>query len=226
MSAELLEHAVLASMLLANEPRPETADALYIHGLTMGMLEGHNILEYGAKLAKQYQCPVAFNGSNGGAYATPDIPGSAWPGANYYIERLKMLGVDDDNLIPAQGLGLHTRHEANQLASLAKEQHWRKVLVLSTGYYAVRAMSCHVAAMYAIDYPFAVYFAQPSEVNWDHPMKGSQGVDDTTAREEARVEIGKIVHNWQKGADGAWRNSYSAPPKMLFVYLASRAEMA
>ncbi len=225
METNLHEDATLAAILLASESHPEDIDAVYIHGLTDGMLKSHRILEQGADLARLHRCPIAFNGSDGAAVSTPLIPQSAWPGASYYMEQLVALGFDEKNLIPAPGPGLHTRHEADQLASLAKEREWKTVLALSTGYYAVRAMSCHVAAMYTIDYPFAVYFAQPKDVDWDHPMKGSQGKHQTTPREEARVEIGKILHNWEKGAGDAWRQSYSAPPGMLFQYLKDRPRL-
>lgn len=218
---ELLRSAAYAYALLANEPVPEEVDVVYIHGLTEGMVEGQRILEQAAELAFRHQCPIAFNGSNGGSFAQPDVAGAAWPGADYYVERLIALGVNHDNMFPT-GPGLHTRQEADQFATIAKERGWRRVLIVSVGYHSVRCLCTHVAAMNVVGHPYAAYFAQPKAVDWDYPMSSSQGQKTTTARQELSDEIDRILVGWEKGAGDAWRQGYNAPPDMVFDYLRDR----
>ena len=229
LSEQNYQDLTRATMLLQSDQPRDFVDALYLHGLSEGMLYSTypNLFDFAEDRAREYVAKfIAFNGSDGEGMPPQDQPGAAWPGKNWYIDELTQYPIFADKLKPT-GAGRHTREEADKFISLAKEMGWRSAAILSVPYHSVRSMSCMVAAMETQNHFLEAYFlVAPSTDAW-RPMLGSQGVEQTdTFTEIAQKEIPSILRYWERGGANppdSWRAGYGVPARYLFHYLQYRS---
>lgn len=211
-------------MFLSGRPT-KTMDAVYIHGLSEGMIESGDIFSVACGLyADGVTNVVAFNGSDGEGAGQIKTPGEAWLGKNYYIEKLsKYLLISDGlqrrdlELIPTRP-GFHTRDETDALVELAQEKEWKKVGILTVAYHYPRSFICLIQSMRAVGYWFEAYPTPPETTNWWLPMKGSQGKEDTHSFAETIKESNKVINTYIAKGFGC---TFSE----LFYYLQNRKEI-
>ena len=212
---------IKAAFLLSSDDPPFLVDAVYLHGVSKGMALSANLFDEAAAFIRQRRAKyIAFNGSDGEGMGAQNRPGAAWPGKDWYISELSAR-VRPEILIPADP-GLHTRGEADGLVRLAQQREWKSVVVVSSAYHSVRAMSCIVASIISLGYPLDAYFHTPSSTDWQMPIKGSQGIKDTDSSREAEEEIARILKYWRFGALDGWGKQWAAPASVLFEYLEKR----
>lgn len=226
---ESYKNLIRAAMLLQSDQPLESVDAVYLHGLSEGMIYSTrpNLFEIAADyLTNKRSRWISFNGSDGEGMPPQDRPGAAWPGKKFYLEAFKELS-SDHALIPT-GPGLHTRDEADKFITLAKEIDWRSGGILSVGYHCVGSMSCMVAAMETQNYFMELHFINPPSTDSWYPMLGSQGVSETNTFTEILEEIPRILRYWERGGANppdSWRSGFAVPPEYLFHYLQYRNEI-
>ena len=213
-------NSVAATALLLSDSTPKEMDAVYLPGLSKGMIDSGNLCRQVAVVYHDRfntERWVAFNGSNGEGMGDQNKPGAAWPGKDWYISQLQLEDIPEFRLVPT-GPGLHTRGEMDALVALAKERGWKKVVLVTVPYHFVQVFKCLVQAMKAQEYWFAVY-ASSTETDWEWEMVGSQGLEaNTTPFREAGKYAPKVWDYERKG--------YSAGFPELFVYLANRERFA
>ncbi|MDO8557247.1 MAG: hypothetical protein Q7R98_02175 [Candidatus Jorgensenbacteria bacterium] len=225
-----------AATMLSSDRPSDKVNAVYLHGLSEGMVESAGIFKKAVdmvtfgSMGRQAEF-IAFNGSRGEGMGEQNRPGAAWPGSEYYIKELTTeltshhSLANTPNILVPTGPGFHTRSETDELVLTAKERGWKSVAIMSVAWHSVRSMSCVVASMYALGYQFKAYFVTPNSTNWWLPMKGSQGIADTIPFAEVLAEIDRILKYWSRGEGDGWRKGYGAPPEMLFDYLHKREEI-
>lgn len=211
------EYARLALILSSDRP-PEKVDAIYLHGLSEGMIQSGNLFD----LVTNFDASViSFNGSDGEGMGNQNRPGAAWPGKDWYVKNLSSPGK---RLVPT-GPGLHTRDETDKLVLLAQKEGWKSVAIASVAYHSVRSMSCVVASMEALGYWFRAHFAAPPTTNWGLRMLGSQGLSETDSYDESMKDAEKtIVKYWQngEGEPDYWKKAWGAPPPVILDFLRRR----
>ena len=224
-----------AAMMLSSDQPKGLVDALYLHGLSNGMVESAKLFDVALSFfyTTSSSPVIAFNGSDGEGMGDQNKPGAAWPGKRWYIEELSRMLEDEEcpvpkaHLIPT-GPALHTREETDKLVALAKERGWKSVGILSVAYHAVRSMSCLVASMDTAGYWMKAYFITPPTTSWWSQMKGSQGLEETDSFRESEKEAKKVVESYWKNGEGEseyWKKGYGIPPKYLFHYLQYRDQI-
>ena len=216
-----LEAYAKLSQRLAYDTPLRRVDAVYLHGVSDGMVASCNLFDTVYR-AKQELHPkhIFANGSDGRGMPPQDAPGKAWPGFDWYRTELPKHGVR--NITPT-GPGLHTRSETDELVKLLAERNIDSVGIVTTPMHFVRSLSCLVASMDVAGYFCQAYYLRPVQVTWDTPMLGSQGLTETTLFEETGAEIGRIFKYWDNGRpDEAWRTGWSASPDRVIEYLEER----
>ena len=206
----------LLLFLLGDKPAQEL-DAVYLHGLSEGMIANWELFEHAVYQAG-ILIPIAFNGSDGEGMGYRNYPGAAWPGADWYIREFLKLEVNPKQLIPA-GPGLHTRGETDALIELCKKREWKQVGVLTVPYHYPRVFCCLVKGMQEAEYYPAIYAIPPTAPpkNWWQIMLGSQGKEFALPFNEIAKEIGNFF--------GYQEKAYSASSADLFHYLQHREEI-
>ncbi len=221
--------AVAQTMLLSDTKPPGTFDALYIPGLSVGMIESGKLLQH---LSEQYRrCGkplIVFNGSDGERFSHNEggdqdrpmgkEPGAGWSGKWYYFERLCDLGVPHSAL-QITGPGYHTRHEMAQLVAAARQYDWKLVGIVTVPWHYASVFTMLVDAMKKKDHFFAAYAMPPAHTNWlQQGMAGSQGLEKTTPGAETSKYLEKLA-GYQKGGRAC---SFGE----LFDYLHHREDIA
>ncbi|MDE1966134.1 MAG: hypothetical protein KGI41_02755, partial [Patescibacteria group bacterium] len=146
-------------------------EALYMHGLSAGMIASCDLFE----LADMVNCGydrelfVMYNGDPASHATTV-----GWAGAETYRGEFLSRLVPETKLLPTAP-GLHTRSETDGLVELAKEKGFANVGIITVPYHWPRVMSCLVGSMAKHDYRLRCWFVRPAYVNWHQPMVGSQG---------------------------------------------------
>lgn len=208
-----LQVAQLAMMLSSSAPE-KPVDAIYIPGLSEGMLEHPRIFDVAVRLYEQGRAPlITFNGGDGRAYGET-VPGVAWPGMDYYIAELMKFGVPRDMLIPT-GPGNHTGEEMRELVLAAKERGWKRVAIVTIPYHLARAFCFLVKSMEEHGYRLDVFAFCPPTTDWYAPMGASQGKGTTTPAEAAYADAAKLVVQIQK--------RWAASPDQVLEYIRTRA---
>ena len=208
---EWIDSVRMTAMLLSDKlPEKSLIEAIYMPGLSQGMIGSGNLFTYVTQLRKSCRSDtkIAFNGSDGEAAAQNSKPGDAWPGKNWYYSEFAKLGISPVLLTPT-GPGLHTKGEAVALVTLAKEHGWKRVVIVTVPWHFVQFFSCLVSAMEANDYWFAAY-ASVAQTDWYLSMKGSQGILQTYPVEEAARYAPKVLDYHEHG--------YAAPFIDVFLY--------
>ena len=209
-----LQIAQLAMMLASDRPRKATLDALYIPGLTRGMLESPNVLGHAAKLYKKgWGTTISFNGGDGRAFGGT-TPGEVWPGKGHYAMELAELGVPKEHLVPT-GPGLHTGEEMRELVLTAKLHGWKRIGMVTIPYHYPRAFCFLVEWMEKHGHHVDVFALCPPVTNWYAFIGASQGKGTTTPADAAYDDAAKLLVQIEKG--------WAAPPNHVLNYLASRA---
>lgn len=124
-------HGLIDKMLLTDRAPDRPPDAIYVPGLSEGMLRMANpdLLDVAVGLANRYICPIAYNG----APSKTAVPQHGWPGAKYYEDRFRERGVTDDRLVRILP-GLHTRSEVDELVHTCTKRKWMGLLVVTVPY--------------------------------------------------------------------------------------------
>lgn len=209
---EAFRVAKLAMMLSSDWPE-SPLDALYIHGLSHGMLRAPKIFDYAARLYQEDNAPfIAFNGGDGSPFGV-DAPGTSWPGVDYYFAELQKLGVPADRLVPT-GPAPHTREEINQLIIMAKAQGWRRIGIINIPYAYARTFCYLPEPMKVHGWRPDVFALNPPSTDWYLPMGASQGQGTTTPEDAAYDDAVKLLFQISKG--------WASPLGEVFAYLASR----
>lgn len=193
------------------------ADALYMHGLSRGMVASCDLFGVAVELISLgYASNLAFNGSDGRG-ATPDIgPGKSWPGADWFREEFKQRKVIEERLCPTDA-GLHSWSETDEFVKLAKGKGWTTAYVVTVPYHWPRSLSCLVGSMAKHNHQMKIWFATPLKVpDWNYPMEGSQGVlSDSTYGREAGDDVARLFSYWDKGREDngetLWRSARGGP---------------
>jgi hypothetical protein len=200
-------------MLLSGRPT-EIMNAVYIHGLSEGMVRAADIFQIAKDLYAHSEIKViAFNGSDGEGAGQIKKPREAWPGKKWYIEELRGAIMPED-LIPT-GPGYHTRGETDELVKIAKKRKWKRVGILTVAYHYPRSFICLIQSMKTIGYWFEAYPIPPATTNWWLPMKGSQGKEDTCSFNETMKESIKVL-------DSYIAKGFGCTFQELFDYLRNR----
>lgn len=175
-------------------------DGVYLHGLSEGMVDACGLIKFAAFMGTL----VAFNGSDGRGARPDSKPGEAWPGAEWYIERLIAAGVRKEKLFPTRP-GLHSRDECDAFVELARDKGWKNFGIITAPYHWPRSMSCLVGAMKKAKYELNVYMLPPRGViQWDLEILGSQGATKTTYDLESGDDVYRLFDYWYNGGgDGA-----------------------
>lgn len=209
---DALRIAQLAMMLSSDWPK-KPLDALYIHGLSPGMLEapdlfGHAVRVYNEGLASR----IAFSGGDGSPTGK-HAPGTSWTGMDYYVAKLTRLGIPAEDLVPTAPT-TNTREETNELIVTAKERGWKRIGIITIPYHYPRVF-CYLPE------PFRAHVWQPDvfaltapSTDWYLPMGASQGNGTTTPEEAAYDDAVKLNEQIGKG--------WAAPLDEVFDYLRSR----
>lgn len=208
-------------LLFEDKYIPARVDAVYLHGLSEGMVASCSLFDLVANFVGSGKAGFAvFNGSDGRGMLPQDKPGAAWPGSDWYRRELSMRGVKPVQLVSTRS-GLHTRDECDALVELAKEQGWKFIAEVTPPYHWPRVIACLVGAMAGMSYKPLVYFLRPQTVRWYQPLIGSQGLDKgSTFMCEAGQEVVRLFNYWDNGRENyAWRRAWGAPPEEIFSYL-------
>lgn len=200
-------------MLLSGRPTM-VMDAVYIHGLSEGMVKSADLFQIAKDLYVYSEAKViAFNGSDGEGAGQIKTPGEAWPGKKWYIKELGKA-ITPENLIPT-GPGYHTRSETDELVKTAQERKWKRVGILTVAYHYPRSFICLIQSMKAIGYWLEAYPMPPATTDWWLPMKGSQGKEDTCSFDETMRESIKVL-------DSYIAKGFGCTFQELFTYLHDR----
>lgn len=203
---------------------PPRVDAVYLHGLSEGMVASCDLFGLVADFVSAGRTGVvAFNGSDGRGMPPQDKPGAAWPGSEWYQKELRARGISPAVLVPTRD-GLHTRDECDAFVELAKERGWRSVAITTLPFHWPRVLACLVGAMENAGYKLFACFLRPETVRLYYPMVGSQGLEqNSTFICEAGGDVLRLFKYWDKGRENdAWRNAWGAPPEEIFHYLDQR----
>lgn len=222
-----LTENVLASTVLMKDHPMGQLDALYIPGLSSGMIESSGIFTQTAQHYIQHDTPISFNGSDGEQFShnidgddrrpVGKNPGQGWPGKNWYIEQLISQGVDISMLYPT-GPGYHTRHEIIQLVDFSKKQEWKRVGITSVAWHYPLLFTMLVDEMRKADYFIAAYAIAPEQTDWYYPIKGSQGLEDTYPLVEAIKYFPRVLTYQDRGLASNFPD--------MFRYLKDREHIA
>lgn len=209
---EAFRIAQLAMMLSSDWPK-KPLDAVFIHGLSHGMLEAPNLFKHAVtQYAEGVAHVVAYNGGDGSPWDR-SAPGVSWTGADYYANELQKLGVPADRLVPS-GPAPHTREEANQLVILAKERGWERIGIITIPYHYPRVFCYLPEPFRAHGWRPDVFALTAPSTDWYLPMGASQGNGTTTPEEAAYDDAVKLSEQIGKG--------WAAPLDEVFDYLRSR----
>lgn len=221
------ENVLAATMLLRDSQPPSPLNGLYIHGLSEGMVKSSGIFKQAARLSITHGLPIAFNGSDGEQFSHNEDgdenkpvgknPGQGWPGKDWYIEQLTANGVDKNLLLPT-GPGYHTRHEVIQLVRFAKEQDWDRVGIMSVAWHYPLVFTLLVDVMKKADRFIAAYALPPEYTNWQYPIKGSQGLEDTHPLREAITYAPRVLRYQDISLASSFQD--------MFRYLRDREQIA
>ncbi len=205
-------------MLLSGRPgKGSIMDAVYLHGLSVGMIESGDIFNIAGRLFSTGKTKnIIFNGSDGEGAGQIKTPGEAWPGKSWYIKELSKC-IPTKNLIPTRP-GFHSRDETDALVELAQEKEWKKVGILTVAYHYPRSFICLIQGMKAKGYWFEAYPIPPKKTDWWLPMFGSQGKEFTTSFDETMKESIKVLDSYIPKGFGC---TFSE----LFHYLQNRKEI-
>jgi hypothetical protein len=207
-----LRVAQIAAMLSSDYPG-SSLNALYIPGLSKGMIEAPNLFGAAVGLYRQDMAPlIAFNGGDGRAF-NGTTPGEAWPGKDYYIDVLAQCGVPRTCLIPT-GPGVHSREEVEALIKMAKERRWQRIGFITIPYHYPRAFCFLVKAMDDFGWHPDVFALNTPATNWYLEMGASQGKGTTTPEQAAYDDVAKLLDQIEKG--------WAAPPEKVLAYLRTR----
>jgi len=226
---QLLADAGALSFLwcrLALETRtpPQAVDALYVHGVSAGMIESCGLLKNAAKAIIAGDAKfLSYNGSDGRGAGESSLPKSGWDGEEEYRTEFISSGVPAKLLVPTRA-GLHTRDETDAFVELAKEKGWTSALIGTTPFHWPRVLSCLVGSMAKFDHQMKVWFLYPeTRVSWYQEMVGSQGTErNSTFRAEAFGDAKRLFQYWEKGRGNggtAWVEHFGAPPEEIDRYL-------
>lgn len=192
--------AVFQTLLLVNTLRgsPAPLEALYIPGLSEGMVKSGNLLGLVVReLFYWEKAVITFNGSDGEDFKTK-TPRKGWPGKDWYIRELTNRGVSEKNLLPTRP-AFHTRDEADALVELACEKKWKRVGITTIPYHYPRFIACLVQAMKEGGYWLSAYAVPPTKIDWWHSMKSSQGNNDTTPFDEMPKDFERLLEYQKRG---------------------------
>lgn len=221
------ENVLAATMLMQDSQFFHTPDGIYIHGLSEGMIRSARIFEQAADFSQDHKVPIAFNGSDGEQFSHNEDgddsrpvgknPGQGWPGKDWYIEELTALGVDRDLLLPT-GPGYHTRHEVIQLVEFARQQHWQRVGIMSVAWHYPLVFTMLVDVMRKAEHFITAYAMAPEQTDWNYPMKGSQGLEDTHPLREAINYAPRVLNYQDRGLASSFED--------MFRYLRDREQLS
>ncbi len=223
LKRDTYELGQLWSRLAADMFLGQQLDAVYLPGLSVGMIESCDLFGLVAHTVKQtFAQNLAFNGSDGRGAGPSSGPGDAWPGATWYREEFISRKVPEAKLCPTRP-GIHTRDETDAFVELAKEKGWTTAYIATVPYHWPRILSCLVGSMAKCGYRMKLWLL-PLNItpNWDHPMIGSQGQSTSTYRQEAYNDVGRYIMYVERGREDngqAWRQHYGAPPEEIHRYL-------
>lgn len=205
--------AQLAMMLGSDWPK-NPLDAVYIHGLSHGMLEAPEIFELAARLYHEGKAPfIAFNGSDGSPFGQ-NAPGVAWPGMEYYVAELTKRGVPAELLVPT-GPGFHTRGEVDEMIITAKQREWKRIGIITVPYHYPRVLCYLPEPMKVHGWRPDCFALNPPSTDWYLPMSGSQGNGTTTSEDAAYDDAVKLLAQIEKG--------WASPLDEVLAYLKSRS---
>lgn len=200
-------------MILSSDWPTSPLDAVYIHGLSHGMLEAPKIFELAARLYHEGKAPfIAFNGGDGSPFGL-DAPGTSWPGMAYYYAELTRRGVPAERLVHT-GPAPHTREEINQLIITAKVHEWKRIGIINIPYAYARTFCYLPEPMKVHGWRPDCFALNPPSTDWYLPMGASQGQGTTTPFDAAYQDALKVLQHIGQG--------WASPLGEVFPYLEKR----
>lgn len=199
-------------MLLGDQP-PRQLDAVYLHGLSEGMVASFDLFRVVTEATFATGAILSFNGSDGrGTGSDKANPGAAWPGSQWYKAEFNKRGVHFNATRP----GLHSRDEIDAFVELAKTKAWKNVGITTVPYHFPRSFICLIAAMKEQGHRMSAYAISPQvpTEQWWIPMMGSQNLTQTIAFEECVADFRRVFDYQNK--------RFGAEFEDLFSYLRRR----
>ena len=173
-----------------------SGDAIYMPGLSPGMVEAGGLFDYVARKHSKGIPVVAISGSDGEGVDERSKPGDAWPGKSWYIEELTKRGVPKSRIVPLEGPQRHSRQETDALIEGAKKYGWDGVVMASVDYHRPRQILGCVKYMNQIGWKTPLYL--PSiPFDWKAEMLGSQQREVSTGLLEALTDWNVKISKYQ-----------------------------
>ncbi len=186
-------------LILSTDFVPKKIDAIYLPGLSSGMMEFCGLFDHISQLSNN-AIPICFNGSDGRGMGERNYPEAAWPGRKYYIEEFQKRGVSADLLIPTRD-GLHSRDEVDAFIELSRDLGFKNVAMTTVPYHYPRTFVCLIKAMEQTKYSVNAYALPPAThtKNWWQEILGSQGAVTTVPFDECMADFERVFIYQDKG---------------------------
>jgi hypothetical protein len=186
----LAEFIVTMTSLMDDTPR-QPVDGVVFHSRATGDDDGLFKLAgefYKAKKVKK----IIVNGGDGRYEFRGEII-QAWPGADYYLERLKENGVTGKGDILFSARADNTRAENDAFLEVMMNNHFKSGIIIAQPHQLPRAFAGMLAAMRLASVDLDLYAAAPSGVDWDKTVRGSPRAGEKPRRQHVSDEMEGIA---------------------------------
>lgn len=180
------------SMLLSDWPT-KRMDAIFFHARSFGG-DDDGLFDLARQLS-QIANFIVINGGDGRGVDGPHV--RAWPGADYYTDRLTFPGCSSD--VIKSRPAIHTHDEAMAFNELAEERGWKRAVVIGQPFHLLRIMLSHLNVMAKHDYDMQIYAMAPDRVDWGKVTSGNQGAAGLVRFDQIRMELERIPKYQEQG---------------------------
>ncbi len=162
---------VATMMVLHNDHPTKPVDAVIFHSRATGDDDG--LFEMAGELYKANKVKKIIVNGGDGRYEFNGNLIQAWPGAEYYQERLKKNGVNGKGDILFSARADNTRAENDAFLKVMMDSHFKSSIIIAQPHQLPRAFAGMLAAMWLAGVDLDLYAAAPSGVDWDKNVRGS-----------------------------------------------------
>lgn len=188
--AGLAEFFVTMTSLMDDTPR-QPVDGVAFHSRADGDDDG--LFELAGKLYKTKMAGKIIVNGGDGRYEFKGKIIQAWPGADYYQERLKENGVNGKGDILFSARADNTRAENDAFLKVMMDSHFKSGIIIAQPHQLPRAFAGMLAAMRLACVDFDLYAAAPSGVDWDKIVRGSPRAGEKPRRQHVSDEMKGIA---------------------------------
>ncbi len=188
--AGLAEFIVTMTSLMDDTPR-QSVDAVIFHSRATGDDDG--LFELAGELYKAKKVKkIIVNGGDGRYEFRGEII-QAWPGADYYLEKLRKNGVTGKGDILFSARADNTRAENNVFLEVMTGKGFESGTIIAQPHQLPRAFAGMLAAMRLANVDLDLYAAAPSSVDWDKTVRGSPRAGEKPRRQHVSDEMEGIA---------------------------------